>query len=473
MMIDQASAWFLPLLALKDCQDKADRRQNRRMTTSDTYRTPSIDADVPQPDIGSKRFSGERFYSPEFMAKEWGQLWRRTWNMGPRLEEFSAVGDFVIHNLGQESFIFVMTQENLVQAFYNVCQHRGKRIVCNQRTGNVRFFQCGFHAWSWNIDGSIKGVPDQQTYPQFRNGLPQDELALSDIRVDTWGGWVWFNIDGDAEPLLQYLDVLPNHIAPYRMEDMRTFVNATFLWDCNWKIAVDAFNESYHFRGIHPEMMKWSNADAKLEILGKHSRMINEYGAPSKPHRETREISERMAAYMRYFGLDPQTYEGPAKEVRIEKQKINRQQVADGLARHLPYNDMTDEQLSDVYHYFYFPGAAQNIFPEGVNTFRYRPHETDPNKCYYDLIMMGHFPPDQEPPKVEHVYFDHKVQYVDLLDPTLEVASFILQQDADNVPEVQQGVQSEGYKGMVLGDQEIRVRHFHNMIDHYLEDCES
>ena len=120
MMINQASAWFLHLLTRKKRQDTADRRQNRRMTTSDTYRTPSIDADVPQPDIGATRFSGDRFYSREFMAKEWGQLWRRTWNMGPRLEEFSAVGDFVIHNLGQESFIFVMTQKNVVQAFYNV-----------------------------------------------------------------------------------------------------------------------------------------------------------------------------------------------------------------------------------------------------------------------------------------------------------------------------------------------------------------
>ena len=442
------------------------------MTTPDNYRTPSIDPGTPLPEIGDERFSGDRFFSPEFMTKEWTQLWRRTWNMGPRLEEFTGVGDYVIHSLGKESFIFVMTEENVVKGFYNVCQHRGKRIVCDERSGSAKFFKCAFHAWSYNLDGSIKGIPDKDTYPQFKDGIPADALALSDIRVDTWGGWIWFNIDGKAEPLLDYLDVLPEHIAPYRMADMRTFVNATFLWDCNWKVAVDAFNESYHFRGIHPEMMLWSNASAKLELLGKHSRMINEYGAPSKPHRDTMEISERMAAYMRYFGLDPDTYTGPAREVRIEKQKINRQQAARGEAPHLPYDEMTDEQLSDVFHYFYFPGAAQNIFPEGINTFRYRPHETDPNKCYYDLIMMGHFPKGQEPAPVEHIYFDHKIQYVDLLDPSVEVASFILQQDADNVPQVQMGVQSEGYKGMILGDQEIRVRHFHNMIDLYLEEKE-
>jgi phenylpropionate dioxygenase-like ring-hydroxylating dioxygenase large terminal subunit len=440
------------------------------MSNNEAYQTPTIDRDTALPNIGDTRFSGDRFFSPEFMQKEWTHLWRRTWNMGPRLEEFSKAGDYVIHNLGKESFIFVQGEDGKLRGFYNVCQHRGKRLVCDGREGNARFFKCAFHAWSWNTDGALKGVPDPETYPQFDNGIPKDQLGLTEVRVDNWGGWLWFNIDGKAEPLLEYLDVLPEQIAPYRMADMRVFVNATFLWDCNWKIAVDAFNESYHFRGIHPEMMMWSNSDAKLELLGKHSRMINEYGAPSKPHRDTMEISERMEAYMRYFGLDPTTYDGPAKECRIMKQKINREQQAAGEVPHLPYEAMTDEQLSDVYHYFYFPGAAMNIFPEGINTFRYRPHETDPNKCYYDLVMMGHFPEGTAPEKVEHLYFDEKIEYVDILDPAVEVASFILQQDADNVPEVQQGVQSEGFKGMYLGDQEIRVRHFHKLIDQYLSE---
>ena len=441
--------------------------------TNKKYQTPSIERDTPLPNIGRETLSGDRFHSKEVMAKEWSHLWRKVWNMGPRLEEFSDEGDYVIHSLGKESFIFVKDKDESIRGFYNVCQHRGRRIVCDNREGNAKFFKCPYHAWSWNIDGSLKGIPDADTFPQFKDGIPKDQLGLTEIRVDTWGGWVWFNIDGKAEPLLDYLDVLPDHLAPYRMQDMRAFVNATFLWDCNWKIAADAFNESYHFRGIHPEMMKWSNLDAKLELLGPHSRMINEYGAPSKPHRETMEITERMAAYMRYFGLDPDTYSGPAKGVRLEKQRINREQQQHSDYAHIPYEQMTDEQLSDVFHYFYFPCAAMNLFPEGINTFRYRPHETDPNKCYYDLIMLAHFPKNNTPTPPKHLYFDHKVQYSDLLDPAVEVASFILQQDADNVPAVQLGAQSEGFKGMCLGDQEIRVRHFYNMIEQYLANNEN
>ena len=87
----------------------------RTMSQSDSYRTPTIDRATPLPDIGDKRFSGERFFSRDFMDREWTHLWRRTWNMGPRIEELTQVGDYVIHNLGKESFIFVMSEEGVIQ----------------------------------------------------------------------------------------------------------------------------------------------------------------------------------------------------------------------------------------------------------------------------------------------------------------------------------------------------------------------
>jgi phenylpropionate dioxygenase-like ring-hydroxylating dioxygenase large terminal subunit len=64
-------------------------------------------------------------------------------------------------------------------------------------------------------------VPDPETFPQFKDGMPKDELDLSEVRVDTWGGWLWFNLDGKPEPLLDFLKPLPAHIAPYEMQDMR------------------------------------------------------------------------------------------------------------------------------------------------------------------------------------------------------------------------------------------------------------
>ena len=72
------------------------------MTVSSSYQTPTIEPQAELPDIGDQLFSGERYYSEDYMRKEWTHLWRRTWNIGPRVEEFADTGDYVIHNLGKE-----------------------------------------------------------------------------------------------------------------------------------------------------------------------------------------------------------------------------------------------------------------------------------------------------------------------------------------------------------------------------------
>ncbi len=130
---------------------------------------------------------------------------------------------------------------------------------------------------------------------------------------------------------------------------------------------------------------------------------------------------------------------------------------------------MTDEQLTDVYHYFVFPGFAMNVFPEGINGFRYRPHESDPEKMYYDLIMLVHYPKGTELP-CERKFFEEKVEYDKVADtPMSYIVTDVLQQDADNVSLNQQGLKSDGFRGMLLGDQELRLRHFHNCVDKYLD----
>ena len=170
---------------------------------TDKYFTPPIDAATPLPNIGEERIASQRFSSPEYMAEEWPKLWRKVWNPGPRLEELNEPGDYVTHELGKESFLFTMTKDRSIRGFYNVCQHRGNRLVVGEPCGSARFFKCAFHGWSYNTDGSIKGVPDPDNFPQFQGGIPKDELGLAEIRIDFWGGWIWFNLDGEAAPLVR------------------------------------------------------------------------------------------------------------------------------------------------------------------------------------------------------------------------------------------------------------------------------
>ena len=108
------------------------------------------------------------------------------------------------------------------------------------------------------------------------------------------------------------------------------------------------------------------------------------------------------------------------------------------------------------------------MFPEGINSFRYRPHESDPGKMYYDLIMLVHCPPGEAPP-CERKFFMDPVRYDQVADtPLSHIVTDVLQQDADNVALNQRGLESDGFRGMCLGNQELRLRHFHNCLDRYL-----
>ena len=434
---------------------------------SDRYFTPSIDPGAPLPDLGGERIDGRRFNSPDIMQQEWRKLWRRVWNLGPRREELREPGDFVTHTLGRESFLFTLGDDGEVRGFYNVCQHRGNQLVPDTYCGNRRFLQCPFHAWSYNLDGSIKGVPGADGFPQFAGGLPRKDLGLEPIDVEHWGGFIWFRLEPSGPALMEFLGEIPTQLAPYRLEDMRLFEYKTFLWDSNWKVAVDAFNESYHFRGLHPQMLKWADETARIELLGEHSRMINKYGTTSPPYTGGDEIYPELKEWLQYGGMDPEAHQGAPEDTwKTKLEFVRRIQDTPGLAP--PYADMSDEQLTDVYHYFIFPGFAMNVFPEGVNGFRYRPHETDPEKMYYDLIMLVHVPPGEAPP-CERKFFDGKVRYDEVADQSLSrIVTDVLQQDADNVAINQRGLTSDGFRGMLLGDQELRLRHFHRTLDAYL-----
>ena len=113
--------------------------------------------------------------------------------------------------------------------------------------GHAESFQCAYHFFEFNLDGSKKFVPDEDTFTQ---GVPQ-ETALVEVPCDTWGGFVWFNMNPDAESLDEFLGVVAEHLAPYHFEDYAIGQDMTIEWDANWKASVDAFNEVYHVQGMH------------------------------------------------------------------------------------------------------------------------------------------------------------------------------------------------------------------------------
>lgn len=438
--------------------------------SSDAFpKTPTFLPRKPFPDLGAGLISAERYYAPEFMRREWTHLWTKVWNLGIREGEIPEAGDFVLHELGKESFIFIRGDDGVIRGFYNVCQHRGNRI-CHVRDGSVGVLHCPYHGWQWNIDGTLRAVADPQFFRQFDNGIPADELGLTPVRVQCWGGWVWFNMNPAARPLAEYLGEIIPHLEPYEFEKWHLVDYRTFEYECNWKHTVDGFNESYHFLALHPQTVNWAEGyDTPNELLGIHNRMLQLAGTVSVKGGSPDVISPELRAVMKdWLQIDPDTYTGRAKDVYLE---VRRRKRAMQDSTYLPYRKMNDEQLSDLYHYTVFPNFILNIQPEIGFLFRVRPHPTDPQRCYYDHFTLQHLPPGTPDPGYTHRFFAAGAfdDYVEAFENRVDRSAATVQaQDAANLKPIQQGCQSDSFRGAILGDQEIGVRHFHQVLDGFL-----
>jgi hypothetical protein len=123
------------------------------------------------------------------------------------------------------------------------------------------------------------------------------------------------------------------------------------------------------------------------------------------------------------------------------------------------YSELNDDQLTDDYHYLIFPNVTLNVHADDLMLFRQRPHPTDPDRMLYDVWTFELVPEGAErPPRPKHQYFRHGDKSIGL----------VLDQDAQNLPGVQDGMHSAGLEGLWIGSQELRIRHFHKVLMDYL-----
>lgn len=406
---------------------------------------------APDPDLPNDIIAKERYTDRDFMALEWERMWSQIWLLGCVEQDIPEPGDYVVTDIGPESILIVRQDDGGIRAFYNVCQHRGNQLR-PEGSGHADSFQCAYHHWEYHRDGTFKRIPDAETFPQ---GTPC--TGLEEIPCDTWASLVFFSLNPDVEPLLEFLDMIPEHLDPYQFPKMARDRHVTVEWDCNWKTSVDAFNESYHVQGIHPQLL-WHLDDLNIQIdcYKRHNRYLIEFATLSPRVNQPPEIPMGIKHLMKEGGMDPADYYGRVKDVRRDLQQWKRDHAPE---QGKDYSRLHDAQLTDDFHYLIFPNITMNVHADDYWIFRQRPHATDPNKCYFDIWTFKLVPEGEEWPELpEFRQFKHGEKSIGL----------VLDQDAANLPGVQKGMQSKGYRGLWLGDQELRIRHFHKVLDDYL-----
>jgi phenylpropionate dioxygenase-like ring-hydroxylating dioxygenase large terminal subunit len=196
--------------------------------------------------------AGDRYWSKEFAQKERDHMWTRIWHVAGRTAELQEAGDYIVHDFMNESVTCVRQDDGSIKAFYNVCQHRGQRLVGS--TAHAAQFKCPYHGWAWGRDGVLNFSQDEYDLPQ---GSPCGKLKLKELRCDTWGGFVWYSMADTSPSLMEYLEPIPEVCKNCPMD---TTVGVYWLkveLNTNWKFSTDNFSESSHTRTAHPQVPPW------------------------------------------------------------------------------------------------------------------------------------------------------------------------------------------------------------------------
>jgi len=285
-------------------------------------------------------------------------------------------------------------------------------------------------------------------------------------------------MEPEIEPLIDYLGVVAEHLAPYEFDDMLLVSDETVEWDCNWKTSVDIFSETYHVRGVHPESEYIADdVNVQMDLYGRHSRFISPMYIPSPRHiGDDKAINDIMADYLKSEGFPVDSYTGDVTTLRDAVAAHKRAMTAENG---LDFSNLTDDQLTADYHYNVFPNITFNLFGEQMWVFRHRPHPTDVNKMYFDRMIFNRVPKGEVKVGANAGAVD---LFVELGDGVVEgrperkfykygeqSSGLLLDQDASCLATTQKGLHSRGMKGYWLSFHERRIRNFHHWWEKYMD----
>jgi phenylpropionate dioxygenase-like ring-hydroxylating dioxygenase large terminal subunit len=185
------------------------------------------------------------YTSDEFLALEQKHVFSADWLCAGRAESLAEPGDYLTMEIAGEPVIVLRDRDGQVRAMSNVCRHRMSTLL--QGRGHVRAITCPYHAWTYNLDGSLRGAPAMT----LNEGFCKEALGLPSVRCTIWQGWIMVTLNPDAPPPDESLREVTDLIAPFDMTQYRETHRETFRWATNWKVLAENFMESYHLPVCH------------------------------------------------------------------------------------------------------------------------------------------------------------------------------------------------------------------------------
>jgi phenylpropionate dioxygenase-like ring-hydroxylating dioxygenase large terminal subunit len=344
---------------------------------------------------------GGRYTDPDFLALEQQHLWRKSWLYALHVDELPRAGSYRLWRRTGSPIVIVRGKDDEIRAFYNTCRHRGAPLL-EAECGETKGFFCRYHGWTYDLTGRLTTLRERRDFP----GIDTAKLGLSQVRCERFGNWIFINEDSEAEPLIESLGPIPQHWENLALGSTRHISSQSIEIECNVKILLDAFFETYHLKSIHPQTV-----DRFLDSRGTHILLWrNGHSMMVTPHR-------------RPDWRDPGAVGMP--ELATAEQIFAHQNPS-----YLLYpNLVTPPSATGIPFLTFWPQTARSM-----------------------VVDVHWFGPDGSE--------GHEMW------PT-RIANFerILEEDTQFAPRIQQSVETAGFKGMYVSYQERRIYHWHEELD--------
>ncbi len=350
-----------------------------------------------------------RYVDPDFAVLEQEHVFGRSWLLVAHADELPETGDYVLlRQLPQP--VLLVRDGGTFRAFLNSCQHRGGPVV-PASTGNTgRRLVCGYHAWTYDLEGTLVGLPGSQDFQ-----VDTSCLALPRVRCEHWGSLVFITFDDDAPPLLDALGAVGRELHDQigggeGVGDVHLVARRTIEVEGNWKLTVDANIETYHVNTVHRSSAAVVLDQAATGIFllpGGHSRML---------------VHSRDDAA---FPIDLPAFPG-----------------ASPLAG------------CGIYSYHLFPNTSIVFGGTPALAFVISSWPLAPDRSLYDVHFLAATPADGP--------------HAALVEALVEANWAVLLEDLGNLPAIQRSLSTGGLPGLNLSYQERRLYHQHEELDRHI-----
>jgi choline monooxygenase len=288
----------------------------------------------PDHDIArASTLSAPRYYTKETFDEEKTRIFSSTWQLVGHAHQVVNAGDYFTCDLMGEPLLVARGDDGILRCFYNVCRHRAGNPASG--CGNRKIFRCGYHGWTYRLDGALLVTPEFDGVELF----DPREHGLVPVQVAEWFNLVFVNLDPDAPPLMEHLGELPAQAERFDFRHMKFFERRTYDMKCNWKTYVDNYLEGYHLPSVHPSL----------------NRELN------------------------YSSYTVETYQ---QHVR-QWSPIRGAQAGDGTPRH--YQHAGDDLTAD--YFWVFPNWMLNCYPDNVSVNMILPLEPERTLAIFEWYL--------------------------------------------------------------------------------------